>query len=60
MPGSGGFVAVAQLELFVRELAVEVEDFGCACNLFCHLDCEDGFADVGVGEEVADFAFVPE
>lgn len=53
-------VAVAELELFVGEFAVDVEDVSCACDFVGHLDCEDGFSEVGVCEEAAYFSFVPE
>ena len=33
--------AVAELELFVGELAVYVEDVSGAGYFVCHLDCED-------------------
>ena len=51
---------VAELELFVGEFAVDVEDAPAAGNLVGHLDGQDGLAQVGVGKEAADFAFVPE
>ena len=54
------FAGVAQLELFVGELAVYVEDTTAAGDFIGHLDGKDGFAQVGVGEEAADLAFVPE
>ena len=50
---------VAELELFVGELAVDVEDAPAAGDFVGHLDGEDGLAQVGVGEEAADLAFVP-
>ena len=53
-------IAVAELELFVRELAVNVDDFVFEGYFVGHLDGEDGFAEVGVGKEAADFSFVPE
>lgn len=53
-------VGVAHLELFVGEFAVYEEYGAVHCDFVCHLDGVDGFAEVGVGEEAADFAFVPE
>lgn len=55
-----GGVRVSHLELFVGELAVNKQNFLDDGDFFGHLDGVDGFADVGVGEEAADFAFVPE
>ena len=57
--GAGGRVVVAELELFVGELAVYVEDFLVAGYLVGHLDGEDGLAEVAVCEEAAYFSFVP-
>ena len=51
---------VTELELLVGEFAVDVEDAPAAGNLVGHLDGQDGLAQVGVGKEAADFAFVPE
>ena len=60
VPGAGFGVEVAELELFVGEFAVYVEDFLVPGYLVGHLDGEDGLAEVGVGEEAAYFALVPE
>lgn len=35
--------AVAELELFVGEFAVDVENVSCTGDFVGHLDCEDGF-----------------
>ena len=53
-------IGVAHLELFVGEFAVHEEDVLGEGDLFGHLDGVDGFAQVGVGEEAADFSFIPE
>lgn len=53
-------IGVAHLELLVTEFAVHEEDVLGDGDLFGHLDGIDGFAQVGVGEEAADLAFVPE
>lgn len=52
--------AVAELELFVGEFSVDVENVSCTGDFVGHLDCEDGFSEVGVCEEAAYFSFVPE
>lgn len=57
---AGVGVGVAHLELLVGEFAVHKEDILRYGDFFGHLDGIDGFAQVGVGEEAADFAFVPE
>ena len=44
-------VGVAELELFVGELAVDVEDRFLGGDFFGQLGGEDGFAGVGHGEE---------
>ena len=51
---------IAELELFVGELAVDVEDAVLPGYFVGHLDGKDGFAQVGVGEKAADFSFIPE
>jgi len=53
------YVVVSELELFVGELAVHVEDVLFSGYCVGHLDGVDGFAEVGVGKEAADFALVP-
>lgn len=55
----GHSVGVAHLELLVGELAVHQEDVLGKGDLLGHLDSVDGFAQVGVGEQAADLAFVP-
>ena len=57
---AGDIVGVAHLELLVGELAVHEKDILRQGNLLGHLDSVDGFAQVGVGEEAADLAFVPQ
>ena len=44
-------VGVAELELFIGEFAVDVEDGLFGGNFFGQLGGEDGFAGVGYGEE---------
>ena len=51
---------IAELELFVGELAVDVKDAVLPGDFVGHLDGKDGFAQVGVGEKAADFSFIPE
>ena len=57
---AGVGVAVAQLELLVGELAVDQQDVLPPGDVLGHLDSEDGLAQVGVGEQAADLALVPE
>ena len=58
LPGDG--VGVAELELLVGHLAVDVEDAVPDGDVGGHLNGEDGFSEVGVGKEAADFLFEPE
>ena len=53
-------VGVAELELLLGEFAVQVEDGALGGDVFGDLDGEDGFTEVGVREEAADFPFEPE
>ena len=57
---AGDVVGVAQLELFLGELAVEVEDAVVTGNLVGDLDRVDTLSQVGIGKEAADLALVPE
>ena len=52
-------VCISHLELFVCEFAVDEQDTAGGGDLVGHLDGIDGFAEVGVREEAADFSFVP-
>ena len=58
--GSCFGVGVSHLELFVCEFAIDEKHAFVYGYLVCHLYCVDGFAEVTVREEAADFSFVPE
>ena len=57
---AGFLVGVAVLELLGREFAIEIQDAEALGDSFGDLDCEEGFADVGIGKKAGDFALVPE
>lgn len=57
---TGVLVGVAELKLFLGQLAVQVKHRPVGGNAFRNLDGVDGFAEVGIGEEAAHFSLVPE
>lgn len=57
---TGYGIAVAELELFVGHLAVDVEDAVPDGDVGGHLDGEDALSQVRIGKEAADFLFEPE
>ena len=48
---AGFLVGVAVLELFCREFAIEIQDAETLGDSFGDLDCEERFADIGIGKK---------
>ena len=53
------FIGIAELELFVGQLEVQIQYIVSPCDAVGYLHGKDGLAHVGIGKQAGEFPLVP-